>query len=303
MNNSNGKPTAGNPFTSYKIPLGVRLFISSSRILFRILGSASPQLTGKLALRYFMTPPNFPTPRREEAMRERSELSFQKINGYKIAVRSWGEGPVVLLSHGWGGRGTHFFALIDALVNAGYRAVAFDAPAHGDSSGKRTNMLEVCKTLAAIAQPLSPLKAIVGHSFGCGTALLAMDRLGVSAEKVVLFSCFDDIIWVTEQFGEAFAMNDKVIAAMRHEARSRYGDAFDPPWDWPQLSPLNTIRQVKVDLLLLHDEQDMEVPYPHALKLIEAAPKARLITTTRLGHKKILMDKKSIESCIDFIGA
>jgi pimeloyl-ACP methyl ester carboxylesterase len=31
---------------------------------------------------------------------------------------------------------------INPLVDAGYRVIAFDAPAHGDSGGKRTSLLE-----------------------------------------------------------------------------------------------------------------------------------------------------------------
>jgi alpha-beta hydrolase superfamily lysophospholipase len=50
-----------------------------------------------------------------------------------------------------------FFALIDLLVKAGYKAVAFDAPAHGESSGRRTNMLEVTQTLAAVAESIAPI--------------------------------------------------------------------------------------------------------------------------------------------------
>ncbi|MCU7936316.1 MAG: alpha/beta hydrolase [Candidatus Thiodiazotropha sp. (ex Dulcina madagascariensis)] len=301
MTDNDPKSPADNPFTNFKLPLGVRLFLFSARLLFTLLGQVSPRLAGNIALRFFMTPPNFAMPRREQASSDAAELRFQAIDGETIAVRAWGEGPTILLSHGWGGRGTQFFAFIEPLAAAGYRVVAFDAPAHGDSSGKRTNMLKVSRTAAAVAKQEGPIKALICHSFGCGTALLAIDRLALSAEKVILFSCFSDILWITERFAEAFAMNERSTAAMREEAHRRYGDAFDTPWQWPQLSPLNTIKQVAGDLLLIHDKQDTEVPYDHALKLIKSASGAELITTNRLGHRKILMNKKCIDACIDFI--
>ncbi len=292
-----------NPFTNHRLPLGLRLYLSATRSLFRILGVIAPALAGKLALRYFMTPPHFGAPRREQALRDSAGLRYQDIGDRRIAVRSWGEGPTVLLSHGWGGRGTQFFSFIQPLVDAGFRVVACDAPAHGDSSGKRTNMLDVSGVVAAVAEKEGPIYALIGHSFGCGTSLLAIDRLGVAPEKLVLISCFSDILWTVEQFGAAYALNEKSLAAMRDEAEKRYGHAYGKPWRWPDLSPKNTIKSVTGDILLIHDRDDHEVPYSHAEELLQAAPKAELFTTRRMGHRKILMSKKAVNACVDFVSA
>ncbi|MEW7990745.1 MAG: alpha/beta hydrolase [Candidatus Thiodiazotropha sp.] len=300
-NSSNGLVSENNPFTNHQLPLGVHLYLNSARILFRVTGWLSPRLAALLALRLFMTPPSFPIPRRELKVRENAQLRMLEIDGEKIAVRSWGEGPTMLLSHGWGGRGSQFYALIEALVEAGYRAVAFDAPAHGDSSGKRTNMLKVTRTIAGIMETEEPISAVIGHSFGCGTALLAIDRYRLPSDKVVLFSCFTDTLWITEQFAAAFSISEPVLKAMRREAKRRYADLFDKPWDWLELSPVITIKKVTGDLLLIHDRQDSEVPYRHALKLKEAAPEIQLLTTERLGHKKILKNKQCIDACIKHI--
>ncbi|MCU7878208.1 MAG: alpha/beta hydrolase [Candidatus Thiodiazotropha sp. (ex Lucinoma borealis)] len=301
MNENNNSSPTTNPFTNYQLPLTIRLFLYMTRLMFKVVGKVTPKLAGNIALRLFMTPPNFPIPRRELTIRDSARLQSQEINGEKIAVRSWGEGPAVLLCHGWGGRGTQFFAFIEPLVAAGYRAVVFDAPAHGDSSGKSTNMLEVSRTISAIAQHQGPISAVIGHSFGCGTALLAISRLGLPSDKIILISCFTDTLWITEQFAEAFGINEPVIIAMRDKAKQRFANTFDTPWQWSQLSPVETIKQVDGDLLLIHDKQDTEVPYEHALKLMKEAPSAKLLTTERLGHKKILMDKTCIDACIEHI--
>ncbi len=292
---------SGNPFNSHKFPLRVRLFFSTVRTLFRGLGRVAPKLTGKLALRLFMTPPRLPSRRREKAAEQNSLHQFQQINGQRIAVYRRGEGEPILFSHGWGGRGSHFHALVDLLVEAGYQAVTFDAPAHGQSSGKRTNMLEVTGTLAALAESLGPLKAVVGHSFGSGIALLAMDRFQVEAEKLILFGCFDDIYWITDQFGAAFGMNTEVIGAMRDEAQRRYANQLGTVWQWHDLSPLKTIQTIEREILLLHDRQDLEVPYRHAENLLAVAGQARLHTTSGLGHKKILGDQSCLQTCLAFI--
>ncbi|MET0010386.1 MAG: alpha/beta hydrolase [Candidatus Thiodiazotropha sp. 6PLUC9] len=301
MKSNQQKQPTGNPFSSHKFPLKVRLFFAVTRFFFSALGSIAPTLAGKLALPLFMTPPRFPSPRREMAIKEKGKQHYKTIDGNRIAIYTWGEGPAVLLSHGWGGRSTHFYALIELLVSAGYQVVAFDAPAHGESSGKRTNALDVTSALVAVAGSLDSIKVLIGHSFGCGTALLAIDGFEIKVEKLILFSCFEDIYWITNQFGEAFAMNEKVTAAMRDEAHRRYLNRFDKPWEWHQLSPINTIQRIKTEILMLHDQQDQEVPYQHAENLIAVSADAQLVTTSGLGHKKILRDKAVLQTCLDFI--
>jgi pimeloyl-ACP methyl ester carboxylesterase len=298
---SDGLAVEKNPFTNHQLPLGIRLYLNTMRIIFRVIGWLSPKLAALLALRLFMTPPSFPIPRRELEIREKAQLKMLPIDGEEIAVRTWGEGPTVLLSHGWGGRGTQFYALIEALVEAGYRAVAFDVPAHGDSSGKRTNMLKASKTIAGIMEREEPIQAVVGHSFGCGIALLAIDRYNLPADKVILFSCFTDTLWITEQFAAAFSISEPVVETMRQEAKRRFADHFDKPWDWLEISPVITIKKVTGDLLLIHDRHDAEVPYQHALRLKEIAPEIQLLTTERQGHKKILRYKQCIDACIEHI--
>jgi pimeloyl-ACP methyl ester carboxylesterase len=93
------------------------------------------------------------------------------------------------------------------------------------------------------------IKAVVGHSFGCGTALLAMKKFRIKTEKLILFSCFDDIDWITNEFGKAFSMNGQTIAAMRNEAHRRYKRIFSGAWEWQELSPINTIQEIETEIL------------------------------------------------------
>ncbi|MEW8338042.1 MAG: alpha/beta hydrolase, partial [Candidatus Thiodiazotropha sp.] len=62
-------------------------------------------------------------------------------------------------------------------------------------------------------------------------------------------------------------------------------------------------KKVTGDLLLIHDKHDTEVPYQHALKLKELTPEIKLLTTERLGHKKILKNRQCIDACIAHISS
>src|ERR1051325_3847876 len=86
--------------------------------------------------------------------------------GRWLRVWSFGAGPTVLLAHGWGGHAAQFDAWIEPLVAAGYRAVLFDAPAHGRSGGRMTNIMEMAGAIQHVAGLYGPAHAIIAHSFG-----------------------------------------------------------------------------------------------------------------------------------------
>ena len=50
-----------------------------------------------------------------------------------LITYTWGEGKGVLLAHGWASRASHMALIARGLARRGFRAVAFDLPAHGRS--------------------------------------------------------------------------------------------------------------------------------------------------------------------------
>jgi len=139
------------PFKNNKMPIAMKLYFKALTFIFKILNNSSPKLAGKLALHLFMIPPKVSPPKRETAIREAADLSYREIHNQHIAVRVWKKDdltenpPTILLSHGWAGRTTQFLSIIEPLVESGFRVVGADISAHGDSSGKKTNILEGSK--------------------------------------------------------------------------------------------------------------------------------------------------------------
>ncbi|MEE9326008.1 MAG: alpha/beta fold hydrolase [Cocleimonas sp.] len=295
--------TKDHPFKNHQMPLTMRLFFSATTFTFKILGIVTPSLAGKLALRMFMTPPNFGIPRRERKYREEATLSYLNSRGRNISIRSWGnmDGKRVLLSHGWGGRCTQLHAFIKPLTDAGYRVIGFDVPGHGDSEGKLTNILDVASIISAIEEKEGEFEAIIGHSFGTGTALLAIDKFKVKPNKVILIAYFSDVHFIIKLFGELFSLRKSTLDSMQHIALKKFKNTYDVSWDWDEISPINTIKSVKGKLLLIHDKEDHEVPYSQALPLQQASPHAKTLITTGFGHRKILMNKECISSILLFI--
>ena len=118
----------------------------------------------------------------------------------------------MLLAHGWNSRRTHWGAFINALVDAGFRAVAADAPAHGDSPGDQTNVYEYGQSLVRVGRELGPLAGVIGHSFGAGAVAIALHR-GLKADRAALISGPASLVSVIEGWGRHHHLAESEIPA------------------------------------------------------------------------------------------
>jgi len=277
--------------------------------IFKILGIMSPRLAGRLALKIFMTPPKVSAPKRETKIREQSNLSYRQIKGRKIAVRVWENTDenaqtskgTILLSHGWAGRTSQFLEIIKPLLEAGYRVVGADIPAHGDSSGKYTNILDSTQTLSVIAKEFSPLKAIVSHSFGTGTTLLALDKFEIKSPKIVLIGAYSRVSFILNLFSDVFNLNPATVTAMQQIATEKFADSFSIKWDWKSIAPVRTIQSYQGKILFVHDKEDHEVPIDEVTELHQIKENAEILLTSGYGHRRILRQKQVVERVVDFI--
>ncbi|MFD1880181.1 alpha/beta fold hydrolase [Paracoccus pacificus] len=104
-----------------------------------------------------------------------------RVGGRNIHVLTRGDGPPVLLIHGLGGQLGNFYALIDELVAPGFRVIAYDRAAAGDSDPAPPEQAHVdaqAILAAAVLRSTTDRPALViGHSLGGAVALrLALDR-------------------------------------------------------------------------------------------------------------------------------
>lgn len=93
-----------------------------------------------------------------------------------------GDGPAVLLVHGWGGFKEGWGPLVDALALAGLRSVAVDLPGWGAAPAPRGFAHGPADYAAALAGSIDRHRpvALVGHSMGSGPALLAARDRGIA---------------------------------------------------------------------------------------------------------------------------
>lgn len=245
------------------------------------------------ALAAFLRPPREARPLSESSLLAVADTIGALPSGAR--VWSWGEGPIALLVHGWGGRGAQLGGFVPTLVNAGWKVVAFDAPAHGDSPGTRTTLDEMAGTLRAVADWHGPVDAVIAHSFGAAATTVALSR-GLRAGRVAFLAPLFAVEASVERYVTALGMSAESRAAFLAALSDANRGAGPDQLDGPKLAPAMT-----APLLVVHDQADREVPYRDGVAAATLWPGAGLITTVGLGHRKILGDPHVISLVREFV--
>lgn len=271
----------------------------------RTLCTLAPALAVRVVDRLWFTPPRLPLrPEAADFLRSGQALSF-RVHDRHVAAWSWGPDdagtPTVLLVHGWGGHAGQLQAFVAPLLAAGYRVVAFDAPAHGGSApsrlgGRRVSFLEFAAALREVAATTGPIAGLIAHSSGCTAVALAI-RDGWSPPPRLAFVApfvFPDAY--AAPFARMLGISARVMAAFRAAVERR----FERPWsdfDIPNLPQAATVPP----LLLVHDREDAEVPFADGEVLAAAWPQTRLTATRGLGHRRLLRDAAVVQRVVGFV--
>jgi len=218
-----------------------------------------------------------------------------------IVARQWDSGnssaPSVLLMHGWGSSSSRMAGFVQPLLDAGYRVIAYDAPAHGESSGTRTNIVDSAGAALQIGRHVGPLHTVVAHSFGTTVAAAAATKFGLQADRYVLLGAPKSIITQTIDVGEVLGVPRHVGERMASRFATRLGI------DWSELETDKMVARLDAPVLVVHDRQDAVVPYAHGVAVAEASRFSRLMTTDGLGHRRLLTDPDVHEAVVNFIAA
>ena len=261
----------------------------------RLLNAIAPAAAERVVWRLFSTPRR-PHPARPPVSDGDGgvRLSVESPSGRPLAVWSWGEGRPVLLAHGWSGHAGQMSAFIAPLRAAGFRVIAFDQPAHGQSAGKRTHMLEFRQAILAVADAVGPLAGIVAHSLGGSAAVLAMDR-GLQVERLVLLAAPLDPPQFVQDFARHLGLPPDRVQAIRQRIGAWVAADLGGR-DLPAVA-----RSQTTAALIIHDEGDRAVAPADGQALAELWPGARLLRVTGHGHNRLLAAPEIVAASAGFI--
>jgi hypothetical protein len=265
------------------------------RWIFPKLEMVAPFLAHQYFIKIFFTPLNYKIPEKEKPWIDRAEKFSIHAAGKRIQCYAWGEGPVILLIHGWAGRATQFRKFIEVFVNDGYRVVGFDGPAHGRSEGKSTHILEFDETLKTLYKTIEEPVAIVCHSFG-GSVALQGTMNGLPIRRIINIASptiGDEII---KTYLRAVNGSPKTGEFFKSYVERKQGKRFE---EFTSMYFIKHLPQ-EIELLLVHDEDDRDVILEQALALKRVYPKAVLLQTKGLGHTRILKDETVVGNVVTF---
>ena len=263
----------------------------------QFLNWISPFLAEKYARKLFITPIRHKIPKREFHMEAESVQTKLVVPSIKkeIVVYSYGNSDKkILLVHGWSGRGTQLVKIADALIEKGYSTISFDAPAHGKSGTKTTLMLEFIESVLEIEKSYGPFEFAVGHSLG-GMSILNAIKKGLQVEKAVVIGSGNSVINIVNTFVEKIGLPNKVAIIMRNSFEKKY------QFDMESFSGYVAAKEVKVPVLVIHDNDDEDIPVSEAHHLAENLSHKEILITNNLGHRKILGDSTVINKIIEFL--
>ncbi len=264
------------------------------RAVFRVAGAVAPGTAARWAEAVFCRPPRHEVRAAEEQFLATGRRFDVPHGTLRIAAWEWGAGPTVMLAHGWGSRAGRFRLFVPALVEAGFRVVAHDGPAHGHTPGTLASLPEFAAALTTVAGAVGPVAGYVGHSLGGGAIVVAQAR-GLAAAPAVLISTPADPGSFSHRFARHLRLSDRVRDTMMANLSARLGVA------WPDIHVEALVPRLAAPLLVIHDRDDHDVPVSEGRALARAARQGEFLETAGLGHRSVMRDPGVVRATVAFL--
>ena len=276
----------------YKLPWFLTSFV-------RILDFGSKGLATRFLWRIFCGPIKFKTPSREAEFYKKTEqekIRTRSTDKEIMLYRIPNGGHKLLFVHGWNGRSSQFYRIIELLSDEGYDITAIDLPGHGRSTRSTTTLPEITDLISEVTKSRGPYYGIVCHSFG-GVAALNAVRLGATFEKLVLISPgMYETKPMFKTFVGLFGLDEEYYAdRLFGLAESLYG-TNPGNYGLERFS-----KQIDTETLIIHCEDDKEALKEIAITLHGDMKHSTLHLTEGLGHRRILRDEKVAKMVLDFL--
>jgi pimeloyl-ACP methyl ester carboxylesterase len=270
------------------------------RMELALVSTLAPQRAVDIAARHFSTPPRFEhTARERELLSTGTRYDVQSARG-RIAAWRFGrtDRPAVVLVHGWGGRGAQLGAFVPALLDAGYQVITFDHVGHGHSEGAHATLVHFWDGLGAVVADTesrgSRVHGLVGHSLGAAAIGAWLNETGRNVRAVLIAPPIS-----VERYSGYFARRMGIAEPVRRQMQEHFERILGRRWAEFELPA--AVAKVRAPALVVHDRDDREVAYGSGLALARAWSGARLVTTSGLGHRRVLRAAEVVQDTVDFI--
>jgi len=225
-----------------------------------------------------------------------ASVDKQRVESPEGTVAAWrrGDGPAVLLVHGWEDDNSLWAPLIDALGERERALVVLDLPAHGFSEGEWGLAPQAADGILAVAGALGPIDAVVAHSFGSGGAMIAISE-GLIVDRAVFIAppLRTSNRWLR------YAKRLGVSAHVAFTAQSIYEQRIGPArasFDFrAELTDLDA------DLLVIHSADDERAALSDSQEVLPNCRRGELVVVDGLTHRRTVRDPEVVARIVDFV--
>jgi pimeloyl-ACP methyl ester carboxylesterase len=267
------------------------------RRFFSITQAVSRELAARLAMRLFLTPPRRKVEDVDVPVVAQARQLQRRCGDDVFTLWCWGsEGPRVVLMHGWGSHAARFGHFVAPLRAAGFSVIGIDAPAHGSSPGKLSDLPRFRSALESVLREHDPVHAVVGHSLGGGAIVSLLAEVQSPRPRAVcLVGVPSDMAYILDSFAMMLGLDDRTRAAFHRRFTERFGmSARD-------ISVAAAAPSMTLPTLVVHDEDDNVAPFAQGQAIAAAIAGAAFFSTRGLGHSGALRDSATIERVVAFL--
>jgi len=278
--------------------LSQRLALNYIRTKFKLLSAISKKKAAEKAFELFCTPQRRNKKPLPKIFEQAEKLQF-RLEG--SIVRGWcwnhpGKRKLLIL-HGYESSVTNFDRYIRLFMKKGYEVLAFDAPAHGRSDGKKISAPLYKKMIREIHKKYGPVESYLAHSFGGLAVCLALEEINHTPDyRLVLIAPAAETNTAIDNFFKFLKLDPQV----RIEFEKIIFKAGAVHADWYSIR--RAMKHVRAKVRWFQDEDDEITPMSDVLKAKKQNyPNVEFVFTKGLGHRRIYRDNKIMNSIVDFL--
>lgn len=277
-----------------------RLVLAFYMSKMKLLAKVSPRKAAEEAFRLFCTPYTkrkiYDAP---PIFSKANKLNFNMGNEQVHGFQWWPEnsnGHKILICHGFDSYSYKFDKYIAPLLKDGFEVLAFDAPAHGLSSGKTINAALYRDTIIEICNRFGPIDGIMAHSLGGLAVALAAEKMpGNDHKRLVLIAPATESTRAIDGFFKLFPLSREI----RHEFNEIIMEMGGYPASW--YSVARVVQQLTTPTFWIHDEDDTITPFEDVQHLLDLKlPHIKFEITKGLGHSNVYRDNEVVQKVVHY---
>lgn len=274
-----------------------RLAIQYIRTKFKLLSSLSKRKAAEQAFKLFCSP-QYRNKKKLPPIFKGAEVLKFRFHHYTIQGYRWNAASHkrVLILHGFESSVVNFDRYIKPLIRKDYCVLAFDAPAHGRSTGKEINVLLYKEFINQINQNYGPIKNFIAHSLGgLALSLVIEEWRHDESYKIVYIAPAVETTSAISTFVNFLRLDEEVQQEFNKVIEDKGG--YPPAW----YSIARASEQTKATVLFFQDKDDEMTPLSDVEPIIKANhPNFKFVLTEGLGHRRIYRDNKVAKAILDF---